>query len=151
MAINSKDIFAEELLTVPPLIFRSVRRKLVKILPTDVDVEISPLHFEIIALLFESGPLHSAEIGEKLQIARAQVTRLLDKLADSGIIDRQIDTSDRRMINVKLTDRGKTFFEQTYRTMKHAIGEMLSCLDERELKDLSDSLRRMREILSKLQ
>lgn len=148
---NSEDTFAEELLTVPPLIFRSIRRKLYKTLPNDVDVEISPLHFEIIALLFESGSLHSAEIGERLQIARAQVTRLLDKLADSGIVDRQTDISDRRMINVMLTGQGKAFFEQSHGIIMNAVRETLSCLDEEELKDLSDSLRRMREILSKLQ
>jgi DNA-binding MarR family transcriptional regulator len=147
---NSEDTFAEELLTVPPLIFRSVRRKLYKTLPNDVDMEISPLHFEIIALLYESGPLHSAEIGERLQIARAQVTRLLDKLADSGIVDRQIDISDRRMINIMLTNQGKAFFEQSHRTIMNAVKETLSCLDEKEQKDLSDSLRRMKEILSKL-
>ena len=151
MAIGREDKFADELLVIPPLIFRSIRRKLTKILPNDVDIDITPLHFEIIALLFESGPLHSAEIGERLQIARAQVTRLLDKLADLGIVDRQIDTSDRRMINVLLTEQGKAFFEQSYRFMKQALGEMLSCLDDTELKDLSDSLRRIREILSKLQ
>jgi DNA-binding MarR family transcriptional regulator len=148
---NRNDTFAEELLTIPPLIFRSVRRKLYKTLPNDVDMEISPLHFEIIALLYESGPLHSAEIGERLQIARAQVTRLLDKLADSGIVDRQIDIADRRMINIILTDQGKAFFEQSHRNIMNAVRETLSCLDEEELKDLSDSLRRMKEILSKLQ
>ena len=147
---NQEETYAEDLLTLPPLIFRSIRRKLVKSLPADTDFDISPLHFEIMALLREAGTLHASEIGERLQIARAQMTRLLDKLVDSGIVKRQIDKSDRRMTNIILTARGKAFLEETDIKIKDAIKEAVSCLDEKELQELSDSLDTLRKIFTKL-
>jgi DNA-binding MarR family transcriptional regulator len=147
---NQEEKYAEDLLTVPPLIFRSIRRKLVKSLPTDTDFDISPIHFEIMALLREAGTLHAAEIGERLQIARAQMTRLLDKLVDSGIVKRQINKSDRRMTNIKLTAKGRAFLEESDIKIKEAIKETLSCLDEKELQELSDSLITLRKIFTKL-
>jgi DNA-binding MarR family transcriptional regulator len=145
------DRITADLLSVPPLIFRGVRRKLLKIALVDIDVDISPLHFEIMALLKEAGTLHVAEIGERLQIARAQMTHLIDKLVDLGIVERQMDTADRRMTNIVLTSKGKTTIEEHDSSLRKAIRETLSCLTDKELEDLSDSLRKLRGILSRLQ
>ena len=150
MLDNREESYAEDLLTLPPLIFRGIRRKLIKSLPVDTDFDISPLHFEIMALLREAGTLHASEIGERLQIARAQMTRLLDKLVDSGIVKRQIDKTDRRMTNIILTAKGRAFLEETDKKIKDAIKETLSCLDETELRELSDSLSTLRKIFTKL-
>ena len=142
---------AVDLLSIPPLIFRGVRRKLLKTALVDTGVDISPLHFEIMKLLHEAGTLHVAEIGERLRIARAQMTHLIDKLADLGIVERQMDTADRRMTNIVLTGKGEAILEEQDSNIKNAIKETLSCLTDEELQDLSDSLRKLRDILSRLQ
>lgn len=150
MSSDQEDQYIEDLITVPPLIFRSIRRKLIKSLPADTDFDLSPIHFEIMALLREAGTLHAAEIGERLQIARAQITRLLDKLVDSGIVKRQINKTDRRMTNITLTARGKVFLEESDIKLKEAIGDAVSCLDEKELQELSNALGALRKIFTKL-
>ena len=99
---------AVDLLTIPPLIFRGIRRKLIKTTLADIDVNITPHHFEIIRLLEEEGTLHATEIGERLQIAKAQMTKLIDKLADLNIVARKTDRADRRTINITLTGQGRT-------------------------------------------
>ena len=98
MKSNTLDKVVEDLFSVPPLIIRGIRRKLLKTAFANIDVDISPLHFEIMKLLNEAGTLHIAEIGERLHIARPQMTHLIDKLVDLGITERQTDTTDRRMI-----------------------------------------------------
>ena len=145
------DTIAVDLLSLPPLIFRGVRRKLLKTALANIDLDITPLHFEIMKLLHEVGTLRPAEMGERLMVARAEMTHLVDKLVDLGIAERQTNTADRRMTNIVLTDRGRAFFEEHDRNIKNAIKETLSCLTDEELEDLSDSLRKLREILSKLQ
>jgi len=151
MRSNILDSAIEDLFSVPPLIFRGIRRKLFKIALANIDVDISALHFEIMKLLHESGTLHVAEIGEKLQIARPQMTHLIDKLVDVGIAERQIDETDRRMIKIVLTDKGKATVDERESNMRKAIRETLSCLTSEELEDVSASLRTLRDILSKLQ
>ena len=151
MHSDTVDIVAEELLTIPPLIFRSIRRKLLRTVLAGIELDISPLHFEIMALLKEAGTLHVAEIGERLNIARAQMTRLIDKLVDLGIVERQMDTVDRRMTNIVLTRKGETTLEEQDINIRKAIRETLSSLTDDELEDLSASLRKLQGILSKLQ
>jgi DNA-binding MarR family transcriptional regulator len=141
----------EDLLSIPPLIFRGVRRKLLKTALANSDVDITPLQFEIMRLLEEVGTLHIAEIGEKLQIARPQMTHLIDKLQDLGMVERQIGTADRRTINIVLTGQGKNTLKEHDSRIRNAIRETVSCLTDEELEDLSDSLRKTRDVLSKLQ
>jgi DNA-binding MarR family transcriptional regulator len=140
-----------DLLSVPPLIFRGIRRRLLRPTLADVDVEIRPHHFEIMALLKEEGTLYVAEIGERLLIAKAQMTQLIDKLVDLGIVERTTDATDRRTINITLTDKGRVFLEEHQSIMMNAVRETMSCLTDEELRDLSDSLRKLRDILAKLQ
>ena len=150
MRSNILDSVVEDLFSIPPLIIRGIRRKLLRTALADIDVDISPLHFEIMKLLDEAGTLHIAEIGERLHIARPQMTHLIDKLVDLDIVERQIETTDRRMINVTLTHKGKTTIEEHDSSIRNAIRETLSCLTDEELEDLSASLRKLQGIFSKL-
>jgi len=150
MRSNILDSVVEDLFSIPPLIIRGIRRKLLKTALANINVDISPLHFEIMKLLDEAGTLHIAEIGERLHIARPQMTHLIDKLVDLDIVERQIETTDRRMINVTLTHKGKTTIEEHDSSIRNAIRETLSCLTDEELEDLSASLRKLQGIFSKL-
>lgn len=141
----------KDLLSIPPVIFRIVRNKFVRTALTDIGVDITPHHFEIIRLLMEEGTMHAAGIGDRLEIARAQVTQLIDRLVDLGIVDRQLDKTDRRMINISLTPQGNSLLEEHKHIVEEAIKEKMSFLSERELEELSDSLRKLWDILGKLE
>jgi MarR family 2-MHQ and catechol resistance regulon transcriptional repressor len=142
---------ANDLLSVSPLIFRGVRRKLLKAALDNISVDVSPLHFEIMRLLKENDTLHITEIGERLQLARAQMTHLIDKLVELGMVERQADSADRRVTNILLTDKGSAFLDEHGGNIWKATKEFLSGLTDEELADLSASLERLRVILSRLQ
>lgn len=142
---------AIDLLSIPPLIFREIRRKLIKTALADIDVDITPLHFEILRLLEKEGKLHVAEIGEKLQVAKAQMTHLIDKLADLNMVERKTDIADRRTINITLTGRGRAFLEEHKNRLVHTAMETMSGLTDEEIEDLANTLKKLRDMLSKLQ
>ena len=142
---------ANDLLSIPPIVFREVRKKLLRTALINMDVDISPVHIGIMKQLYDAGTLHVAEIGKRLQIARPQMTHLIDKLANLGIVERHPDTTDRRMVNIVLTDKGKTTLEEHDKSIRKAMRDTLSGFTDKELGDLSDSLRKLRDLLSKLQ
>jgi DNA-binding MarR family transcriptional regulator len=139
-----------DLFSIPPLLIRNIRRKLVKI-PLANNAELTPLHFEIMRLLDEEGTLHAKEIAAKLQIAKAQMTQIIDKLVTMKLLTRSTDTSDRRIINIDLTDSGKQFLQEHKILLINYLRESLSSLTDEELTDLTDSLRKFRDILVKVQ
>ena len=141
---------AEDLFSIPPLIGRSIRRKLLKMALTSFNKNTVPPHFEIMKLLDEAGTLHIAEIAERLQMTGPQMTHLIDKLVDLALVKRQVGTTDRRTINVMLTRKGKTTLEEHDSFIRNTIKDTLSCLTDKELEDLSVSLRKLRDIFSKI-
>jgi len=100
-----------DLLPIPPLIFRRTRRRLVKATLADVGLDITPHHFETMRALEEERTLHVAALAESLQVARTQMTQLMDKLVALDIVERQVDPDDRRTLNITLTARGKVVLD----------------------------------------
>jgi DNA-binding MarR family transcriptional regulator len=142
---------AVDLLSVPPLIFRLLRRKLVKTTLAGVDADINLPHFEIMRVLKEEGTLHVAEIGERLQIAKAQMTHLIDKLVELGLVEREMDESDRRTLNIAMTARARRLMEEHEANLVNAVRENMSSLTAADLATLSESLRNLRDILSRVE
>jgi DNA-binding MarR family transcriptional regulator len=142
---------AVDLLSIPPLIFRGIRRTLIKTTLAEINVDITPLHFEVIRLLEEEGTRHVAEIGRRLQIAKAQMTQLIDKLVALNIVERKVDIADRRTANISLTDQGRVILKEHKNSLMNAIRESMACLTDEELEVLWGSLRKIRDILSKIQ
>lgn len=79
------------------------------------------------------------------------MTHLINKLVDLDLVKRQTGTADRRTINIRLTSKAKTTLEEHDSRIKNAIRETLSGLSDEELEDLLASLRKLRDIFSKLQ
>jgi len=144
------DEVAENLFSAMPLVHRSIRRKLLRTALDSFDKVITPPHFEIIRLLEESGSLHIAEIGERLQITRPQMTHLIDKLVEMEIVERNASTEDRRIINVALNASGKKMIKEQEIHIRKATAEMLEKLTLEDLEALSVSLKTLREIFSQL-
>ncbi len=142
---------ALDLLSVPPLVFRMVRRRLVSTTLADTNLDIKLLHFEIMRVLKGEGTLHPAKIGEKLLIAKAQMTHLIDKLVELDFVKRETGSDDRRTINITLTDKGREVLEEQDNLVINAMQENMSSLTDAELEDLSGSLRKLRDILFKLE
>ena len=142
---------AVDLLSIPPLIFRLLRRKLIKTTLADIDVDIKFPHLEIMKVLREEGTLHVAEIGEKLQIAKAQMTHLIDKLVDLNLVERRMNSADRRTLNIALTARGRTLLDEHESFLVNTVRDYMSSLSDKELETFSSSLRNLRDTLFKLQ
>ena len=73
---------AADLLSIPPLVFRIIRSKLINAALADIEIDVKLSHLEILTVLKEEGTLHPAEIGKRLLIAKAQMTHLVDKLVE---------------------------------------------------------------------
>ncbi|MBN1191413.1 MAG: MarR family transcriptional regulator [Dehalococcoidales bacterium] len=142
---------AKDLLSLPPLIFRRIRSKLNRNAVTGLPFGITSLHVEIMILLEDRGKMHLAEIGERLFIAKAHMTQLVNKLVEMGLVERSLDPSDRRITNIFLTGTGRRILDEHKASIMASILESLSSLSQRELKDLSVSLNKLKDILSRLQ
>jgi DNA-binding MarR family transcriptional regulator len=78
------------------------------------------------------------------------MTRLIDSLIAEGLIERQYNIEDRRVINITITAAGRRYFREGRERLKVRMREILSALPDDDVRELSAALSRVRQILQKL-
>lgn len=139
-----------DLLSIPPVLHRTFRQKVLIKTFGDIYEKITSIHSEIIRLLEEEGPLSIGRIGDNLMIAKAQMTQLIDKLVELDIVERRAVKGDRRKIEIALTDDGKRLLEEHRKNIDNSVMNLMSSLTEKDLKSLSDALIIVKDVLSRL-
>ncbi len=139
-----------ETLAQMPKLHRGIQKNIFKKAIGELQEGISRHHLEILKLLYDEGMLHLAEIADLLFISKSQMTRLIDELIDLGMIVRQPNAQDRRKSNIILADEGKFVVEEFRAKVAESIKTWLSSLNDDELEELSDSLKRLQDIIFKL-
>lgn len=139
-----------DLFSIPAYSHRIIRSKFTKVALENIEVSLTPLHFEIMVLLTEEGALPLAKIGERLVLAKAHMTQLVDKLVESEIVIREADPTDRRVTRISITAKGKETLDKIHESVSCAFNKALSSLSENDLKELTASLSKIRSLLPKM-
>ena len=95
------DSIVENLVSIVPVL----HRKILRMDLGGVTGNLTRLHLGIMARLRE-GSMTASELARVSIVPKPQMTHLIDQLVDSGIVARNPDSSDRRVINIALTERG---------------------------------------------
>jgi DNA-binding MarR family transcriptional regulator len=70
-------------------------------------LEVNPGRRKVLRLLLENGPMKMSQLASQLQLDPKRMTKLIDLLEESGLVERQSEAGDRRAKLVLLTDRGR--------------------------------------------
>lgn len=92
----------------------------------------------------EDKGLACTEIGQRLIKRDPDITRLLDRLETRGLIARQRQTRDRRVITTRITGGGLALLKAIDRPMQELHERQLEPLGARRLKQLQESLEMLR-------
>ena len=93
--------------------------------------------------LLEQDGITQVELGERVGLNRATVTRGIDTMARAGLVRRARDPADRRKINVVLTPRAQRLREPLLRLVERLNREALAGMSPTETTALRASLRRV--------
>lgn len=82
------------------------------------------------------GSVTQRELTERLGIQPGSASEVIAKLEGAGYIKRTQNETDRRTINIDLTETGRTEAEEAQKTRKQRHEQMFSCLSEEEKEQL---------------
>jgi DNA-binding MarR family transcriptional regulator len=88
------------------------------------------------------------EVSERLLCTPSNVTRVVDLLVRRGLLSRERDSEDRRVVRVYRTPAGQKLYEEVSRTYVDSILERIGALSETEhatLQELLETLKRSLE------
>jgi DNA-binding MarR family transcriptional regulator len=106
-------------------------------------------HVMIMKVLSKSGAIPTSTIAKELLISKSQMTHLIDKLIEMGMVERQPNQDDRRVINIALTSKGKTVVVECETLIKNKSRARLAYLSNKEIEELSVMLKKLVEIESR--
>lgn len=109
---------------------------------------LSPAQFQAISLLYHKKSIPMSELADEMKISKQQLTPIIARLIETDMVARKEDENDRRVVNIEITEHGRSIFQALFARMKINLTEKLSAIPEDELHELKQLLVRMREIIN---
>ena len=108
--------------------------------------EITPQQFNILRILRGSHPqpLSTLQIRERMLDKMSDTSRIVDRLVVKGFVKKGTCKSDRRLVDVIITDKGKKLLERIDER-EEEMDKMTANLSRKEAALLSDLLDKIRE------
>ena len=100
--------------------------------------DLTPAQYNTLRILRGAEPdsLTCGEIGERLVSPGPDVTRLLDRLEQRGLVTRARDGEDRRVVRARITAPGLDLLTALDEPVGRMLGQMLGNLGEERLRTL---------------
>ena len=128
------------LLTCTTLIENEVRKRLRE------GFDITLPRFDLLAQLDRApNGMTLGELSQRMMVSNGNITGLVERLAEQGLIRRRPLPSDRRVQIVSLTAEGRRFFRAMARANADWIGEIFAGLTQRDVEALMPLLAKTKD------
>jgi DNA-binding MarR family transcriptional regulator len=109
---------------------------------------ITPSQYNVLRILRGSSPqpLSATEICSRMVTYDPDLTRLLDRLESAGMVKKERDEKDRRVVNVHITKLGRDTVESAMEAARVRLNKELEGVGRSRLEQLADLLERVRGI-----
>lgn len=107
-------------------------------------------HVQVLAMLNEAGSMSVSDISNRFGIAKPNITPLVDRLVNAGLVDRVRSETDRRVVNIIILPAGRERLEQIQSALNDHVAGWRRSLTDDEFFRLSDALDTVVEILEKI-
>lgn len=99
-------------------------------------------------LVASGGTLTPTEISEKVYRSKHAITRAIDILEKAELVTRERSSSDRRSIDVTVSEKGVDLVRRSLPKVQQASAIATSCLTSQQVEDLKTTTRKLRHWIS---
>src|SRR3954454_19398913 len=111
---------------------------------------LSLVHLQVLMALEREGALPMRRLAETMDVSQASATGIVDRMEQRGLVERQRDDEDRRVVRVALTQLGRTTIAGFATERRERLAEILDELTDEELAAFAVGLRGMRRAREKV-
>jgi DNA-binding MarR family transcriptional regulator len=109
--------------------------------------KVSSTQLHCLLVLLENGPLPISMLAKKIMVNSSTATGIIDRLEKKGFVKRVRISSDRRVITIQLTKRGKDFAEKAPPPVQQKIVDGLKDLTQDDFNQIVDSFVKLTNML----
>lgn len=105
---------------------------------------------KILFFLSVEGPQKMSDLARQISVTMSGATGIVDRLVKAGLVKRENDPNDRRVILIELTPAGSTTVKEIHRMHERRLEEVLENLDAEQRQDLIAAFDRIHQLLTTL-
>lgn len=106
--------------------------------------------FKAMAAFREDREYRMSELSKHASVTMPTMTEMVDKLEQDGLAERIRDLRDRRVIKVRLTEKGKRLRRQFMDKRRNELKNILSALSREDREELRNALARAYGVLQRV-
>lgn len=110
--------------------------------------DITPPQLDALLHLKESGDITMGELCQKMYLACSTATDLSDRMERSGLIVRQRDSADRRVIRLHITELGDGVIKKVMQARREYLQTILAKMDDADKQRLIDGLGQIHTLMT---
>ena len=100
--------------------------------------------------LSEDSLISMGELCKMANVKMPSLTEVVDRFETEGILERTRDNSDRRVVKVSFTEKGKKIHRDVLKKRADELSRLFGSLNKRERALLADSLKNVAALLTKI-
>lgn len=112
-------------------------------------IKVTLPQFFILDMLNRRGESRMTDLAEFLGVTTAAMTGVADRLVRDGYAVRAYDPKDRRIVKIKVTQKGRGLVTKTIEKRRRTIIEIFGKVSERDRADYLRVLMNIRDVLTK--
>ena len=112
--------------------------------------EITRRQARLLLFLSHKGEVKMTELADVFGVRGPSLTPMVDKLMDSGYIERGTDAADRRVVTVNLTSKGKSILQRIEQNFSAQVDDLLLFLPSEQRETLQEYTAEFLDIVEKL-
>ena len=89
---------------------------------------ISSTHLHVLYVLEADGPIPMSRLAELLDVSLPNVTGIVDRMVERGLVERGRDDGDRRLVTVAVTESGHSTVQEIDTIRRQTLGRTLAAL-----------------------
>jgi len=141
--MDRREVLAKSVLSIMPLYHKKLIRKL-------HCQGISRHQMTLLNNIWEHDGMPMSYYGEKLMISKPNLSKLVNKFFEEGLIERQADENDRRITKLFITEKGKKEIKEHGEVFTKEVADRFEKLSDEDVDSLIDSYENITKIFDKL-
>lgn len=97
-----------------------------------------------------SEPVSMTDLAGLACVAKPNLTTIVDRLLEEGLVERSPDPNDRRIVNIILTQGGLEVLNNQHLEFRQFMEQKISILEDNDLIKLKDALEDLTAVLGKI-
>jgi DNA-binding MarR family transcriptional regulator len=111
------------------------------------EIGVSIPQCDVLTTLTEKEGVSQQELATRLYVTKGNISGLIDRLAEAGLVERRSTATDRRQHAIHLTQAGRGMAEKAIAVQRRWIASTLGRMSERDLEALEAKLVALRDIV----